>query len=114
MGNFQMKGIDRRKAAMAAAALCGIVVRELEGGEFWVNCGFRSSCILLSIRTQALSSNGLTNISKFKIRLESYLLHCLLRNSFTNRIITIEDCSGIFGVWGSVGPPDSRDSIQNT
>ena len=28
MGNFQMKGIDRRKAAAAATALCGIVVRE--------------------------------------------------------------------------------------
>ena len=51
------------------------------------------------IRTKDLPQ-GLTSISKSKIRLESYLLHCLLRNSFTNRIITIEDCSGIFGVWG--------------
>ena len=47
MGNFQMKGIDRRKAAAAATALCGIVVREREGGEFWVKCGFRSSCTTL-------------------------------------------------------------------
>ena len=39
MGNFQRNGIDRRKAA---AALSGIVVRETEGGEFWVNRGFRS------------------------------------------------------------------------
>ena len=38
MGNFQRNGIDRRKAA---ADLCGIVVRETEGGEFWVNRGSR-------------------------------------------------------------------------